>query len=143
MSPYLRRVDRLLEVPADFVTAWQTLMKGATSLGVVVAVHHHQPRGIVTDTTNELEDGSGIADGLYNLFVHHTLSELRVATSIGHHSLKNSSEWQAIVIWVNGLNWISVLVYLWREWRSLLRLILRCGLLSHWLLNRLLCGLIL
>jgi hypothetical protein len=49
-------------------------MKGATSLGMVVAVHHHQPCGIVTDTTNELEDGSGIADGLLYLFVVHTLS---------------------------------------------------------------------
>jgi hypothetical protein len=42
--------------------------------------------------------------------------ELRVATSIGHHSLKNSSEWKAIVIWVNGLNWVAVLIYLWRKW---------------------------
>jgi len=84
----LEIVDRLLEVPANFVTTWQTLMKGATSLGMVVAVHHHQPCGIVTDTANELEDGCGIAHSLHYLFVDHTLSELRVATSIGHHSQK-------------------------------------------------------
>ena len=136
-------VDRLLEVPADFVTAWQTLMKGATTLGVVVAVHHHQPRGIVTDTANELEDGSGIADGSYYLFVDHTLLELRVATSMGHHSQKNSSEWQAIVIWVNGLNWVAVLIYLWRKWGCVSGLLLRRGLLCHRLTVRLLCYLIL
>ena len=118
-------------------------MKGATSLGMVVAVHHHQPCGIVTDTTNELEDGSGIAHSLYNLFVDHTLSELRVATSIGHHSQKNSSEWQAIVIWVNGLNWVAVLIYLWRKWGCVRGLLLCRGLLCHRLNVRLLCDLIL
>ena len=52
-------------------------------------------------------------------------------------------EWEVIFVLINGLNWIAVLVYLWREWWPLLRLVLRCGLLCHWLLNRLLCGLIL
>ena len=51
-------------------------------------------------------------------------------------------EWEVIFVLIDGLNWISVLVYLWREWWPLLHLILRCGLLSHRLLNRLLCGLI-
>ena len=58
---------------------------------MVVTFYHHHPRGIVTNATDELEDGSGIADGLYYFFVGHTLSKLRVATSIGHHSLKYSS----------------------------------------------------
>ena len=51
-------------------------------------------------------------------------------------------EWEVIFVLINGLNWVAVLVYLWREWWPLLHLILRCGLLSHRLLNRLLCGLI-
>jgi hypothetical protein len=59
---------------------------------MVVTFYHDYPRGIVTDSTNEFEDGSSIADGLPNFFVSaHTLSKLRVATSIGHHSLKYSS----------------------------------------------------
>jgi hypothetical protein len=58
---------------------------------MVVTFYHHYPRGIVANTTDELEDGSGIADGSYYLFVNHTLSELRVATSVGHHSQKYSS----------------------------------------------------
>jgi hypothetical protein len=58
---------------------------------MVVTFYHHYPRGIVADTADELEDGSGIADGSYYLFVVHTLSELRVATSVGHHSQKYSS----------------------------------------------------
>jgi hypothetical protein len=58
---------------------------------MVVTFYHHHPRGIVTDTADELEDGGGIADGSYYLIVDHTLSELRVATSVGHHSQKYSS----------------------------------------------------
>jgi hypothetical protein len=41
---------------------------------MVVALHHHYPRGIVANATDELEDGSGIANGLLYLFVVHTLS---------------------------------------------------------------------
>ena len=125
------------------MTAFQTPAKCLAASGVVVALHHHHPRGIVANATDELEDGSGIADGFLNLFVDHTLSELRVATSIGHHSLKNSSEWQAIVIWVNGLNWVAVLIYLWRKWGCVSGLLLRRGLLCHRLTDRLLCELIL
>ena len=74
------------------MTAFQTPAERLAAAGMVVTFYHDHPRGIVTDTANELEDGSGIADGSYYLFVGvHTLSELRVATSIGHHSLKYSS----------------------------------------------------
>ena len=73
------------------MTSFQTPAECLASAGMVVTFYHDYPRGIVTDTADELEDGSGIADGLHYLFVDHTLTELRVATSIGHHSQKYSS----------------------------------------------------
>lgn len=74
------------------MTAFQTPAERLASAGMVVTFYHDYPRGIVADTTYELEDGSSIADGSYYLFVGvHTLLELRVATSIGHHSQKYSS----------------------------------------------------
>jgi hypothetical protein len=90
-------VDGSFEVPSDVVTAFQTLSEGLAAACMVVSFHHDYPRGIVANTTDELEDGSGIANSLHYLFVGHTLLELRVATSVGHHSQKYSSEWQIIV----------------------------------------------
>ena len=74
------------------MTAFQTPAERLASAGMVVTFYHNYPCGIVADTADEFEDCSGIADGSYYLFVGvHTLSELRVATSVGHHSQKYSS----------------------------------------------------
>ena len=57
------------------MTAFQTPSECLAAAGMVVTFYHDYPRGIVTDTTDELEDGGGIADGFYYLFVGvHTLS---------------------------------------------------------------------
>jgi hypothetical protein len=77
------------EVPAHEVTAFQTLTKCLATAGMVVAFHHDYPRGIIANATDELEDGSGIANGFPDFFIGtHTLSKLRVVTSMGHHSQK-------------------------------------------------------
>ena len=73
------------------MTAFQTPAERLAAAGMVVTFYHHYPRGIVADTADELEDGGGIADGSYYIFVDHKLSELRVVTSVGHHSQKYSS----------------------------------------------------
>jgi hypothetical protein len=71
------------------VTAFQTPAECLAAAGMIVALHHHHPRGIVANATDELEDGSGIADGFPDFFIGtHTLSKLRVVTSMGHHSQK-------------------------------------------------------
>lgn len=73
------------------MTAFQTPAECLASAGMVVTFYHDYPRGIVANATDELEDGGSIADGSYYIFVDHKLSELRVVTSVGHHSLKYSS----------------------------------------------------
>ena len=59
------------------MTAFQTPAERLASAGMVVTFYHDYPRGIVADTADELEDGSGIADGSYYLFIGHTLAQLR------------------------------------------------------------------
>lgn len=50
-----------LEIAA-YPAAFDLLIKASALLGVVVGIHHHVPRGIITNTTDELHFLSGITE---------------------------------------------------------------------------------